>query len=96
MKVNGIAFSKEELEKKGITVCEVKEDMQMIFPGVTLYRNFERIVGYEQLNPRFFVKKEDKEIVAGCFAESFFQTCYRKKFFIQRVASEIAERERGK
>lgn len=31
--------------------------MQMIFPGVTLYRNFERIVGYEQLNPRFFVKK---------------------------------------
>ena len=46
--------------------------MQMIFPGVTLYRNFERIVGYEQLNPRFFVKKEDKEIVADCFAESFF------------------------
>ena len=57
MKDIGIAFSKEELEKKGITVCEVKEDMQMIFPGVTLYRNFERIVGYEQLNPRFFVKK---------------------------------------
>ena len=55
MKDIGIAFSKEELEKKGITVCEVKEDMQMIFPGVTLYRNFERIVGYEQLNPRFFV-----------------------------------------
>ena len=74
MKDIGIAFSKEELEKKGITVCEVKEDMQMIFPGVTLYRNFERIVGYEQLNPRFFVKKEDKEIVADCFAESFFQT----------------------
>ena len=47
--------------------------MQMIFPGVTLYRNFERIVGYEQLNPRFFVKKEDKEIAAGCFAESFFK-----------------------
>ncbi|MCO7152666.1 hypothetical protein NIA73_04275 [Anaerobutyricum hallii] len=57
MKDIGIAFSKEELEKKGITVCEVKEDMQMIFPGVTLYRNFERIVEYEQLNPRFFVKK---------------------------------------
>ena len=73
MKDIGIAFSKEELEKKGITVCEVKEDMQMIFPGVTLYRNFERIVGYEQLNPLFFVKKEDKEIVADCFAESFFQ-----------------------
>lgn len=31
MKDIGIAFSKEELEKKGITVCEVKEDMQMIF-----------------------------------------------------------------
>ena len=59
MKDIGIAFSREELEKKGITVCEVKEDMQMIFPGVTLYRNFENIVGYEQLNPHFFVKKEE-------------------------------------
>ena len=58
MKNIGIAFSREELEKKGISVCEVKEDTQMIFPGVTLYRNFERVVGYETLNPHFFVKKE--------------------------------------
>lgn len=59
MKDIGIAFSREELEEKGISVCEVKEDMQMVFPGVTLYRNFERIVGYEPLNPRFFIKKEE-------------------------------------
>lgn len=65
MKDIGIAFSREELEEKGINVCEVKEDMQMIFPGVTLYRNFERVVGYEELNPRFFVKKEQE------FNESF-------------------------
>lgn len=55
----GIVFSREELEKKGMSVCEVKEDVQMIFPGVTIYRNFERTVGYEQLNPRFFIKKEE-------------------------------------
>lgn len=59
MKDIGIAFSREELEKKGISVCEIKEDMKMIFSGVTIYRNFDRTVGYEQLNPRFFIKKEE-------------------------------------
>lgn len=58
MKDIGIAFSREELEKKGGSVCEIKENVQMIFPGVTIYRNFEQTVGYEQLNPRFFIKKE--------------------------------------
>ena len=33
--------------------------MNRIFPGVTLYRNFERSVEYETLNPHFFVKKEE-------------------------------------
>ncbi len=73
MKDIGIAFSKEELEKKGITVCEVKEDMQMIFPGVTLYRNFERIVGYEQLNPRFFVKKKTRKLLLIALQKAFFK-----------------------
>ena len=59
MKNIGIAFSREELEKKGVSVCEVKEDMQMILPGVTLHRNFERAIEYEPLNPHFFIKKEE-------------------------------------
>ncbi len=59
MKNIGIAFSREELEKKGVSVCEVKEDMQMIFSGVTLHRNFERAIEYEPLNPHFFIKKEE-------------------------------------
>ena len=58
MKNIGIAFSREELEKKGVYVCEVKENTQMIFPGVTLYRNFERAIEYEPLNPHFFIKKD--------------------------------------
>ena len=59
MKNIGIAFSREELEKKGVSICEVKEDMQMIFPGVTLHRNFEHAIEYESLNPHFFIKKEE-------------------------------------
>lgn len=70
MKDIGIAFSREELEKKGVSVCEIKEDVQMIFPGVTIYRNFEQTVGYEQLNPRFFIKKEE----------------YTKDFFTDEIA----------
>lgn len=63
----GIAFSKEELEKYFVKVCEVKEDMQIIFPGVTLYRNFERTVEYEPLNSHFFVKKKD-----GGYTKDYF------------------------
>ena len=67
MKNIGITFSREELEKKGISVCEVKEDMQMILPGVTLYRNFEHAIKYEPLNPHFFIKKEEN--AEECFVD---------------------------
>ena len=64
----GIAFSRQELEKQGVIVCEVKEDTQVIFPGVILHRNFERTVEYEPLNPYFFVKKEE-ESSNNCFED---------------------------
>lgn len=62
----GIAFSREELECRGISVYEMKENTQTIFPGVTLYRNFERTVKYELLNPHFFIKKEEGEYANIC------------------------------
>lgn len=62
----GITFSREELEQKGISVCELKKDMNRIFPGVTLYRNFERSVEYETLNPHFFVEKEEDGYINNC------------------------------
>ena len=42
-------------------------------------------------------RSEDHQVysIRLYFAESFFQTCYRKKFFIQRVASEIAKENAG-
>ena len=43
-----------------------KKDTQTIFPGVTLYRNFERTVKYELLNPHFFIKKEEGEYANIC------------------------------
>lgn len=84
MKNIGIAFSREELEKKGVSICEVKEDMKMIFPGVTIYRNFERAIEYEPLNPHFFIKKEEN-------AESIFQT---RSSFSDEELSQFATEEK--
>lgn len=65
----GIAFTKKALEEYSVKICEVKEDTQKIFPGVTLYRNFERTVEYELLNPHFFVKKKYGGYTKDCFAD---------------------------
>lgn len=63
----GISFSREELEKTGISVCEIEKDEQIVFPGVTVYRNFFHIVDYEPLNPHFFVKKEESGNINNYF-----------------------------
>lgn len=65
----GISFTREELEKYSVEVCEIKEDMQSIFPGITLYRNFEHTVEYEPLNPRFLVKEINGAYAKDCFTD---------------------------
>ena len=65
----GISFTKEKLEKHSVEVREIKEDMQSIFPGITLYRNFEHTVEYEPLNPRFLVKEINGAYVKDCFTD---------------------------
>lgn len=52
----GIAFSRQKVENSCGEVCEIRDDMKRILPGVTIYRNFEPVVDYEMLNPHFFIK----------------------------------------
>ena len=91
MKDIGIAFSREELEKKGISVCEIKEDVQMIFPGVTIYRNFEQTVGYEQLNPRFFIKKEENKSVTNCFSDELQSQLTREELLSEYTKDSFTD-----
>ena len=88
----GIPFSREALEKKGISVCEIQKEEQIIFPGVTVYRNFERAVEYERLNPHFFVKKKGSgcgcctgEIISQITA-SEGSSMYKKDGFTDEIA----------
>ena len=55
----GISFSREDIEKAGVKVCEIEKDAQYILPGVTIHRNFERVTKYEQLNPHFYIKEKN-------------------------------------
>lgn len=54
----GISFSRNDMERCGVKICEIEEDSREIFPGITIHRNFERITDYEQGNPHFFVKEK--------------------------------------
>ena len=54
----GISFSRNDVERYGVKICEIEEDSREIFPGITIHRNFERITDYEQGNPHFFVKEK--------------------------------------
>lgn len=60
----GIAFSRQDMEHTGVEVCEIQENRKKVFPGVTVYRNFDSVADYEVLNPHFlvkdFVKGEEK------------------------------------
>ena len=44
----GISFSRNDVERYGVKICEIEEDSREIFPGITIHRNFERITDYEQ------------------------------------------------
>lgn len=70
----GISFSKKELEVDKIAIYEMKEDTQMIFPGITLYQNFEQSVDYESLNPNFFVKRKDSGYTKDYFDDEIAVT----------------------
>lgn len=59
-KYNGNPFEKELLMKED-TLAEirvVKEDVFRISDDILLLKNFTRVTEYEEVNPKFFVKKE--------------------------------------
>lgn len=56
----GIAFSRQDVENVCVEVCEMQENMKEVFPGVTVYRNFDSVVDYEVLNLHFLVKDFEK------------------------------------
>lgn len=65
----GTQFTKEDLVKRQVPVCEVTQDSLEIAPGLTLHRNFRQEAEFEKLNPRFLVEKVPGKTQTDIFEE---------------------------
>lgn len=56
-KYNGNSFSQQDLPVNKILLEKVTEDITYLSKDIMLFKNFRRVSEFEQLNPKFFVKK---------------------------------------
>ena len=59
MRYIGPKFDHQMLLDLGVPIREVEEDTLPVAPGLTLYRDFDQVTGYEPLNPDFFYQEEN-------------------------------------
>lgn len=63
-KYNGNPFPKALLEQENspMELNFVEQDVTWLAENIVLFKNFQRVTGYEQVNPKFFVKQGESYI----------------------------------
>lgn len=67
-KYNGNPFPQEllEMEESPVELVRVEEDVTWLTEHIVLFKNFARVSGFEEVNPKFFLKEE------GGYVQDYF------------------------